>query len=83
MRARVEKLDILGWNKSSVGSIDTHISTGQWENINNRINRFIDYAATHPDSKLTYHKIDMHIWFHTDASYLTETKSRSHAGGYH
>ena len=25
----------------------------------------------------------MHIWFHTDASYLTEPKSRSQSGGYH
>ena len=25
----------------------------------------------------------MNLWFHTDASYLTETKVRSRAGGYH
>ena len=66
----------------SVGSISTHISTDQWDNINNRINNFLDDAATHPDSKLTYHKSDMHLWIHTDASYLVETKARLCAGGY-
>ena len=68
---------------TTVGSIATHISTAQWDNINNFINHFLDYETTHTDSKLTYHKIGMHILFHTDASYLTETKLISRARGYH
>ena len=66
---------------TAVGYIATHISTAQWDNMNNIINHFLDYTSTHPDSKVTYHKSDMHIWLHTDASYLTETKSRSLTGG--
>ena len=66
-----------------VGYNSTHISTDQWYNIKNLINKFLDYAATHPDSKLTYQKSDMHIWFYTYVSYLTEPKSISLAGGYH
>ena len=68
---------------TSVGSIYTHLSTSQWDNINNRINHFLDYAATHPYAKVTYHKSDMHLWVHTDNSYLAEPKERSRAGGYH
>ena len=68
---------------TEVGSIAKHLYTSQWDNINNHINHFLDYAATHPDAKVTYHKSDMHLWIHTDAYYLTETKSRSCAGGYH
>ena len=66
-----------------VGSIATHLSTGQCENINKRINHFLDYADTHPDDKLTYQKIDMNLWVHTDASYLAEPKSISYSGGCH
>ena len=68
---------------SAVGSIDTHISTYQWYNINNRINHFLEYLAIHLDDKLTYNKIDMHIWVHKGASYLSEQKSISRSGGYH
>ena len=68
---------------TAVGYVDTHISIGKWDNINNHINHFLDYADTHTYDKLTYHNSDMHIWVHTDAPYLTETKSISRAGGYH
>ena len=68
---------------TAVRYIATHISTAQWDNINNRINHFLGYAATRLDAKITYHKSDMHLWVHTDASYLTVIKSRSRAGGYH
>ena len=67
---------------TTVGSIATHLSTSKWDSINNRINHFLEYAATHPDAKVSYHKIDMHIWVYIDASYLTEPKSKSQAGGY-
>ena len=39
-----------------VGYIATHLSTDQWENINIRINHFLNYAANHPDAKLIYYK---------------------------
>ena len=68
---------------TKVGYIATHLPTAQWENINNRINHLLEYASTHPDSKVTYHKSYIHLWVHTVYSYLTESKARSRAGGYH
>ena len=68
---------------TKVGYISAHISTAQWYNINNSINHLLEYAATHPDSKVTYHKSYMHLWVHTYASYLAEPKARSRAGRYH
>ena len=62
---------------TAVGYIVTQIYTAQWENINNRINHFLEYAATHPFDKVTYKIIKMHLWIHTYASYLTEPKTRS------
>ena len=61
---------------TSVVSIETHLSVSQWDIIKNRINQFLDYSSTHSDAKITYHKIDMHIWVHKDASYLSEPKER-------
>ena len=43
---------------------------------------FLDYAATHPDAILTYSASDMILSVHSDASYLTEPKARSRAGGH-
>ena len=63
-----------------VGSIVTHLLTAQWDNINNHINHFLDYAATNPDAKVTYQKIYMHLWVHAYASYPTEPKAISRAG---
>ena len=68
---------------TAVGSIVTHLSTAQRDNINNCINHFPEYASTHPDAKVTYRKSNMHIWVHTYASYLAEPKEISQAGGYH
>ena len=68
---------------TSVVSIATHLSTSQWDNINNSINHFLEYAATHPDAKLTYKKSDMHLWVHIDTSYVNEPKESSQDRGYH
>ena len=68
---------------AAIGLISSNISTGQWEDINFRTNHFLDYMATHPDAKIIYKKSDMHLWTYTNASYLTEPKVRSRAGGYH
>ena len=43
---------------------------------------FLDYAATHQDAVLTYHASDMVLVVHSDASYLSEPKARSRAGGH-
>jgi len=43
---------------------------------------FLNYAATHPDATITYTASDMVLRIHSDASYLTEAKARSRAGGH-
>jgi hypothetical protein len=44
--------------------------------------QFLDYAATHQDAIITYKKSDMVLVVHSDASYLSEPKARSRAGGH-
>ena len=41
----------------------------------------LDYAVSHPDAILTYNASYMVLAAHSDASYLTEPKARSRAGG--
>ena len=43
---------------------------------------FMDYAATHQDAIITYRASDMVLVVHSDASYLSEPKARSRAGGH-
>ena len=43
---------------------------------------FLDYVASHPDAILTYNASDMVLNLHSDASYLSEPKARSRAGGH-
>ena len=66
-----------------IGSMATALSTAQWHKLQPRIQHFLDYAAAHPDAIVTYKKSDMHLWVHTDASYLSEPKARSRASGFH
>jgi hypothetical protein len=44
--------------------------------------QFLDYAATQEDAVITYRKSDMVLAIHSDASYLSEPKARSRAGGH-
>jgi len=44
---------------------------------------FLNYAATHPDAEITFRGSDMLYTLDSDASYLSEPKARSRAGGYH
>ena len=48
----------------------------------NKTKQFLDYAATHPDAVLTYNKSEMGLAVHSDASYLSEPRARSRAGGH-
>ena len=50
-------------------------------NTRRKIKQLLDYAATHPDVAVTYRGSNMVLAAHSDASYLSETKSRSRAGG--
>ncbi len=47
-----------------------------------RCKQFLNYAATHQDAVLTYKRSDMVLVVHSDASYLSEPKARSQAGGH-
>jgi hypothetical protein len=47
------------------------------------ITKLLNYCATHPDAIVRYYSSDMIIWIESDASYLSETKARSRATGYH
>jgi len=44
--------------------------------------QLLNYAVTHPDATLHFHASKMILNIHSDASYLSESKARSHAGGY-
>ena len=45
-----------------------------------KIKQLLDYAATHPDAVVTYRSSNMVLAAHSNASYLSKTKSRSCAG---
>ena len=44
--------------------------------------KFLDYAATHRDAIISYHASNIVLAVHSDASYLSESKARSQAGGH-
>ena len=47
-----------------------------------KVEQLLDYMATKPNAKIRYQALDMILNIHSDASYLTTTRSRSRAGGY-
>ena len=51
-------------------------------NTMKKVRQFLDYAAAHPNAIVTYHTSDMVLAGHSDASYLSESKARSRAGGH-
>jgi hypothetical protein len=50
--------------------------------IMEKCKQFLDYAATQEDAVITYRKSDMVLAIHSDASYLSEPRARSRAGGH-
>lgn len=46
------------------------------------VKNFLDYATSNPDATITYRASDMVLAAHSDASYLSEAKARSRAGGH-
>ena len=65
----------------ALGSITTQ-QAAPTENTMNLVKTIIDYAATHPDTIITYCSSHMVLSAHRDASYLSESKARSRAGGH-
>ena len=68
---------------TAVGSIAASLTNSPFSNLKRRINQFLNYAATHPNASIKFVATQMHLWAHSDASYLCETKARSRAGGFH
>ena len=64
-----------------VSSLLTDASHVSSKELDRRTDRFLDYVATHPDATLKFHASDMILWAHSDASYLSEPRARSRAGG--
>jgi hypothetical protein len=52
-----------------------------WE-YNERVQQCLDYASTHPDAIVMYHKSDMVLAGHSNASYLSKSKAHRRAGGH-
>ena len=46
-----------------------------------KVKQFLDYAATHPNAIITYNARNMALAGHSNASYLSESNTRSRAGG--
>ena len=42
---------------------------------------FLEYSASHPAAIISYSTVNMVLEAHSNASYLTEQKSRSRSGG--
>jgi hypothetical protein len=47
------------------------------------VQHFLQYAATYPEASITYTASDMRLVLWSDSSYLSESNSRSRAGGHH
>ena len=63
--------------QTSVSTIASSLLTSSWKYLKFRINQFLYYAATHPNAKIRYHSIQIHLWIHSGASYLNEYKYHS------
>ena len=77
------------WEGGGQHSTHTHRSAIASQSTNpiqetfRQTQQLLDYLATHQDDAiLTYNKSDMILAVHADASYLSEPKARSRAGGH-
>ena len=66
--------------QTAISAIASSPSTSSWKDIKFIINQFLEYAATHPNAKIRYYSSQIHLWIHSDASYLN-AKARSLTGG--
>lgn len=48
-----------------------------------RADRLLGYMMANPDNSVEFRASDMALWIYSDASYLSRTKARSVAGGFH
>ena len=67
---------------TAVGSIATQQASGTAATMK-AITHLLNYCATHPEATVRFIASDMVLWVDSDASYLSENKARSRAGGFH
>ena len=67
---------------TAVGSIATQQANGTAATMK-AITHLLNYCATHPEATVRFIASDMVLWVDSDASYLSENKARSRAGGFH
>jgi hypothetical protein len=65
----------------ALGSLATQ-QANPTKNTMAKATQFLDYAATHPNSIVTYHASNMVLAGHSNASYLSESNACSQAGGH-
>eukprot|EP00804_Cyclotella_cryptica_P017159 CCRYP_003365-RA/>CCRYP_003365-RA protein AED:0.35 eAED:0.35 QI:0/0/0/1/1/1/2/0/332 len=65
----------------ALGSLATQ-QLAPTQNTMLKIHQFLDYAMTHPEAMITYRASNMILAVHSNASYLSETKAQSRAGGH-
>ena len=53
------------------------------KNTESAITHFLDYAATNPSVIIQYKASNMILYIYSDASYLSEPRSRSRTGGHY
>lgn len=46
------------------------------------LSHLLNYTTTHPDAVIRHHASDVILYIHSDASYLSEPKAKSHVGGH-
>ncbi len=65
----------------ALGSLATQ-QANPTQNTKKMVHQLLDYAATHPNTNITYRASDIVLADHSNASYLSETNARSGAGGH-
>ena len=66
---------------STLGYIGKNISDGT-ERVAAMADYLLNLCANNRNPKVRYYAIDMQLWGHTDAFYLSVSKARSHAADY-
>jgi hypothetical protein len=66
---------------TTIGSLATQQANPMMNTLK-KVKQLLDYAATHPDTIVTYHASHMVLVAHSDALYHSESKARSRAGGH-
>jgi hypothetical protein len=64
-----------------LSALESQLSTSTTTTIK-AVSHLIDYYSTHPEATIRYYASDMQLQIHSDASYLSEPKSKSRIGGY-